>query len=88
MDIVDEFPKTKGYFIVMDNAPIHVPELNQIEQFWATLKDKVGQNKLNDIKMLFSRIIGASKAVPIDHLQNIIQHSINQFGNCRNKVAI
>lgn len=27
MDIMDEFPKMKGYFIVMDNAPIHVPQI-------------------------------------------------------------
>ncbi|KAG2191411.1 hypothetical protein INT47_012674 [Mucor saturninus] len=25
MDIMDEFPEMKGYFIIMDNAPIHVP---------------------------------------------------------------
>ncbi|CEP18938.1 hypothetical protein [Parasitella parasitica] len=27
MDIMDEFPEMKGYFIIMDNAPIHVPEM-------------------------------------------------------------
>jgi hypothetical protein len=59
MDITDEFPEMKGYFIVMDNAPIHVPQ-----------------------------IIEASEAVPIEHLRAFIQHSVNQFDNCLNKVAI
>lgn len=27
MDIMDKFPEMKGYFIIMDNAPIHVPEM-------------------------------------------------------------
>ncbi|KAI8054873.1 hypothetical protein BDF21DRAFT_468170 [Thamnidium elegans] len=27
MDIMDEFPEMKGYFIIMDSAPIHVPEM-------------------------------------------------------------
>ena len=27
MDIMDEFPEMRGYFIVMDNAPIHIPEV-------------------------------------------------------------
>ncbi|KAG1138408.1 hypothetical protein G6F37_010537 [Rhizopus arrhizus] len=27
MDIMDEFPEMRGYFIIMDNAPIHVPEM-------------------------------------------------------------
>jgi transposase len=27
MDIMDEFPEMKGHFIIMDNAPIHVPEM-------------------------------------------------------------
>ncbi|KAG2226244.1 hypothetical protein INT45_005916 [Circinella minor] len=27
MDIMDEFSEMKGYFIIMDNAPIHVPEI-------------------------------------------------------------
>jgi hypothetical protein len=24
---MDEFPEMRGYFIIMDNAPIHVPEM-------------------------------------------------------------
>ncbi|KAG1146978.1 hypothetical protein G6F37_003676 [Rhizopus arrhizus] len=105
MDIVDEFPKIKGYFIIMDSAPIHVPEmidliimkrgytpvylppyspeLNPIEQFWAIIKAKVKRGKLSDVETLTIRIIEASKAVPIVHLQNIIQHSVNQCEKCR-----
>ncbi|KAG0786612.1 hypothetical protein G6F62_008901 [Rhizopus arrhizus] len=110
MDIMDEFPEMKGYFIIMDNAPIHVPEmidpiimkrgytpvylppyspeLNPIEQFWAVIKAKVKRGKLSDVETLTTRIIEASEAVPIVHLQNIIQHSVNQFEKCRNKIPI
>ncbi|KAG1164935.1 hypothetical protein G6F36_013613 [Rhizopus arrhizus] len=101
MEIMDEFSEMKGYFIVMDNAPIHAldmidpviekrgrtpvylppysPELNPIEQFWAIIKGKVKRTKLSDLETLTSRIIEVSEAVPIVHLQNITQHSINQF---------
>ncbi|KAG1372799.1 hypothetical protein G6F61_010727 [Rhizopus arrhizus] len=110
MDIMDEFPEMKGYFIIMDNAPIHVPEmigpiimkqgytpvylppyspeLNPIEQFWAVVKAKVKRGKLSDVETLTTRIIEANEAVPIVHLQNIIQHSVNQFEKCRNKIPI
>ncbi|KAI8061202.1 hypothetical protein BDF21DRAFT_429076 [Thamnidium elegans] len=35
--------------------------------------------KLSDIETLTTRIIEASEAVPIVHLEDIIQHSMNQF---------
>ncbi|KAG0733034.1 hypothetical protein G6F57_019332 [Rhizopus arrhizus] len=72
----------KGYFIVMDNAPIHIP------QFWAIVKGKVKRNKLTDLESLTTRMIEASEAVPVEHLRAFIQHSVNQFDNCLNKVAI
>lgn len=37
---------------------------------------------------LTTRIIEASEAVPVEHLRGFIQHSVNQFDNCLNKVAI
>lgn len=110
MDIMDDFPEMKDYFIVMDNAPIHVPqiidpviisrgytpvylppyspELNPIEQFWVIVKGKVKRNKLSDVESLTTRIIEASDAVPVEHIRAFIQHSVNQFDNCLNKVAI
>lgn len=110
MDIMDEFSEMKGYFIIMDNAPIHVPEiidpiimqrgytpvylppyspeLNPIEQFWSIIKAKVRRTKLSDIETLTTRIIEASEAVPIVHLENIIQHSVNQFEKCQNKMPL
>ncbi len=110
MDIMDEFPEMKGFFIVMGSAPIHVPamidpvivsrgykplylphyllELNPREQFWAILKGKVKRSKLNDVDTLTSRIIEVSEEVSVEHLQNIIQHSVNQFSNCLNKVPL
>ncbi|KAI8886883.1 hypothetical protein K501DRAFT_269461 [Backusella circina FSU 941] len=110
MDVMDEFPEMKGYYIIMDNAPIYVPsiidpvvlnwgyvpvylppyspELNPIEHFWAIPKEKVKCDKLKDVETLTSRIIEASEAVPVDYIKNTIQYSVNQFDNCRNKVAI
>ncbi|KAG1446601.1 hypothetical protein G6F56_009515 [Rhizopus delemar] len=100
----------KGYFIVMDNAPIHIhqavdpiiisrdyvpvylppysPELNPIEQFWAIVKGKVRRNKLTDLESLTTRIIEVNESVPAEHIRAFIQHSVNQFDNCLNKVDI
>ncbi|KAG1145525.1 hypothetical protein G6F37_003396 [Rhizopus arrhizus] len=96
MNIMGEFPEMRGFHIIMDNTPIHVPslsslyspELNPIEQFWAVLKSKVKLTKFSDIEILSSRIIKASEAIPVEHLQHFIQHSVNQFGNCLNKNPI
>lgn len=110
MDIMDEFSEMKDYFIIMDNAPIHVPEiidpiiiqrgytpvylppyspeLNLIEQFWSIIKTKVRRTKLSDIETLTARIVETSEAVPIVHLENIIQHSVNQFEKCQNKMPL
>lgn len=110
MDIMDDFPEMKGYCIIMDNAPIHVPklidpvitkrgytpiylppyspELNPIEQFWAVVKGKVKRNKLSDLETLTSRITEAAEAIPVQHIRGFVQHSVNQFDNCRNKVPI
>jgi flagellar basal body rod protein FlgF len=30
MDTMDKYPEMKGYFIIMDNAPIHVPEMIEV----------------------------------------------------------
>ncbi|KAG1046942.1 hypothetical protein G6F43_010590 [Rhizopus delemar] len=110
MDIMDEFSEMKDYFIIMDNAPIHVPEiidpiiiqrgytpvylppyspeLNLIEQFWSIIKTKVRRTKLSDIETLTARIVETSEAVPIVHLENIIQHSVNQFEKCQSKMPL
>lgn len=110
MDIMNEFPEMKGYLIIMDNAPIHVPgvinpvivkrghtpvclppyspELNPIEQFWAIVKGKVKRNKLSDVESLTTHITEAGESVPVEHLTSFIQHSVNQFDNCLNKIPI
>ncbi|CEP13779.1 hypothetical protein [Parasitella parasitica] len=107
MDIMDEFPNMKGTHIVMDNAPIHSPqlidpfiiergyipvylppyspELNPIEMFWKVLKDRVKRTALTTAETLNSRIIEGSEDVPVEHLQNFIQHSIDCFPKCLNK---
>ncbi|KAI9020247.1 hypothetical protein CLU79DRAFT_704097, partial [Phycomyces nitens] len=61
---------------------------NPVEQFWAIVKGKVKRNKLSDVETLTTRIVEAAESVPVEHLGNFIQHSINQFENCRNKIPI
>lgn len=107
MDIMDEFPHMKGTHIVMDNAPIHSPqlvdpviiergyipvylppyspELNPIEMFWKVLKDRVRRTPLTSAETLSSRITEGSEDIPVEHLQNFIQHSIECFPKCLNK---
>ncbi|KAG1091888.1 hypothetical protein G6F42_019328 [Rhizopus arrhizus] len=104
---MDEHPKMKGYHIVMDNAPIHIPkaidpiilgrgyipvylppyspELNPIEMSWKVLKDHVRRTLLTATESLTLRIVEGSKNVPLECIQNFIQHSINVFPKCLNK---
>ncbi|KAI8880092.1 hypothetical protein K501DRAFT_192109 [Backusella circina FSU 941] len=84
--LIDHVILNRGYRPVY--LPPYSPELNPIEQFWAILKGNVKRDKLKNVETLTSRIIEASEAVPVEHIKNIIQHSINQFDNCRNKVSI
>ncbi|KAG0846967.1 hypothetical protein G6F17_012956 [Rhizopus arrhizus] len=108
LDILDKYDQMRGYYFIMDNAPIHKeiedilnernkdykcvylppysPELNPIEQFWALVKRKVRRQKLKDTETLQERIVGAANEVPIQHLENIIQHSKNQVDNCLFKI--
>ncbi|KAG0754563.1 hypothetical protein G6F57_006105 [Rhizopus arrhizus] len=68
--------------------PPYSPELNTIEQFWALVKHKVRREKLQDTETLQDRIVDAANEVTTEHLQNIIQHSKNQFDNCLNNIPI
>jgi transposase len=68
--------------------PPYSPELNPIEQFWALIKKTVKRHKLDDSEMLEERIKDASHQVPIKHLQNIIQHSKDQFVKCLDALPI
>ena len=81
--VVDPIIIKRGYIPVY--LPPYSPELNPIEQFWKVLKDRVRRGKLNDVEDLTSRIIEGSEDVPVEHLQNFIQHSINCFPKCLNK---
>ncbi|KAG0929807.1 hypothetical protein G6F29_012086 [Rhizopus arrhizus] len=81
-DILNE--RNKDYKCVY--LPPYSPELNPIEQFWALVKRKVRRQKLKDTETLQERIVGAANEVPIQHLENIIQHSKNQVDNCLFKI--
>ncbi|KAI7899928.1 uncharacterized protein BX663DRAFT_537403 [Cokeromyces recurvatus] len=65
-----------------------IAKLNPIKQFWALIKRIVRREKLKDTETLQERIVGAANEVPIQHLENIIQHSKNQFDNCLNHIPI
>ncbi|KAI8882916.1 hypothetical protein K501DRAFT_185562 [Backusella circina FSU 941] len=78
--VVDPIIIKRGYIPVY--LPPYSPELIPIEQFWKVLKDRVRRNKSNDVEDLTSRIIEGSEDVPVEHLQNFIQHSINFFPKC------
>lgn len=82
-DVVDPIILQREYIPVY--LPPYSPELNPIEMFWKVLKDRVKRGKLTDAETLSSRIIQGSEDVPVEHLQNFIQHSINVIPNCLNK---
>ena len=83
-DILNE--RNKDYKCMY--LPSYLPELNPIEQFWALVKRKVKRQKLKDTETLQERIVDAANEVSIQHLENIIQHSKNQFDNCLNHIPI
>ncbi|KAI8890717.1 hypothetical protein K501DRAFT_168043 [Backusella circina FSU 941] len=82
-DIVDPVIVERGYIPVY--LPLYSPELNPIEMFWKVLKNRVRKGKPNNVETLTLRIIEGSEDVPVEHLQNFIQHSIDCFPNCLNK---
>lgn len=82
-DVIDPLITQRGYIPVY--LPPYSPELNPIEMFWKVLKDRVKRGKLTDTETLSSRIIEGSEDVPVEHLQNFIQHSINVLSKCSNK---
>ncbi|KAG1271456.1 hypothetical protein G6F63_011797 [Rhizopus arrhizus] len=59
--------------------PPYSPELNPIEDFWAIVKSKVKRYALKDTETLTSRIIEYCEEVPLQHLQNCVQHFVNLF---------
>lgn len=83
LDAIDPIIKEREYIPLY--LPPYSPELNPIEIFWKVLRDRVKRDKLIDVETLTSRVIEGSKDVPIEDLQNFIQHSIDIFPKCLNK---
>ena len=81
--IIDPVILQRGYIPVY--LPPYSPVLNPIELFWKVLKDRVKRGELTDVETLTTRIIEGSEDVPVEHLQNFIQRSINAFPKCINK---
>ena len=53
--------------------------------FWKVTKDRIRRSELIDAETLSSRVIEGSEDVPVEHIQNFIQHSIDVFPKCVNK---
>jgi transposase len=84
--MIDPLIEKHGYVPVY--LPPYSPELNPIEDFWAIVKSKVKRYASKDTETLTSRIIESCEEVPLQHLQNCVQHSVNLFGKCLNKEPI
>ncbi|KAI7900638.1 uncharacterized protein BX663DRAFT_439102, partial [Cokeromyces recurvatus] len=63
-------------------------ELNPIEQFWATIKNKVRRSKFGDKEDLATQISKACNSVPPNRLHAFVQHSANVFEKCLNEEYI
>ncbi|KAI8885086.1 hypothetical protein K501DRAFT_180799, partial [Backusella circina FSU 941] len=61
------------------------PELDPIEMFCKVWKNRVRRGELTDTETLFSRVIEGNKDIPVKHIQNFVQHSIDVFPKCLNK---
>ncbi|CEP07372.1 hypothetical protein [Parasitella parasitica] len=107
MDILDQFPQMKGFYLVMDIAPIHTsktieklvvsggyrcaylpsysPELNPIEQFWASVKGKIRRHKLLDAETLSSTITETCQQVKTKDLEGFIGYSASRIVDCVNR---
>ncbi|KAI8079134.1 hypothetical protein BDF21DRAFT_327968, partial [Thamnidium elegans] len=55
---------------------------------WSIVKSKVKRHSLKDTKTLTSRTVESCEKVPLQHLQNCIQHSVKQFDKCLNREPI
>lgn len=76
----------RGYKCVY--LPKYSPELNPIEQFWASVKRKVRRSQFGNTEDVKTRISEACDAVPAQHMKNFIQHSVNVFEKCLNDIPI
>ncbi|KAG0734083.1 hypothetical protein G6F35_012903 [Rhizopus arrhizus] len=84
--LIDPLIEKRGYVPVY--LPPYSPELNPIEDFWAIIKSKVKRHALKDTETLIGRIIESCEEVPLQHLKNCVQHSVNLFDKCLNKEPI
>ncbi|KAG1138409.1 hypothetical protein G6F37_010538 [Rhizopus arrhizus] len=84
--MIDPLIEKRSYVPVY--LPPYSPELNPIEDFWAIVKSKVKRYALKDTETLTSRIIESCEEVPLQHLQNCVQHSVKLFDKCLNKEPI
>lgn len=84
--MINPLIEKRGYIPVY--LPSYSPELNPIEDFWSIVKSKVKRHALKDTETLTGRIVESCEAVPLQHLQNCIKHSVNLFDKCLNKEPI
>lgn len=56
--------------------------------FWKVSKDRINKSELIDAEILCSRVLEDSEDIPVEHMQNFIQHSIDVFPKCLNKEPV
>ncbi|PIA13375.1 hypothetical protein COEREDRAFT_49356 [Coemansia reversa NRRL 1564] len=76
MDALDAW-NMKGYYIVMDNAPIHTPK------FWAKVNTGVRIIALTTDDRLNDRISEAVSKVTQANCQGYIRHAMSFFSRCK-----
>ncbi|KAG0906821.1 hypothetical protein G6F57_010311 [Rhizopus arrhizus] len=93
LDEMDKNPLMNGFYIVMDNVPIHTH--NDIDELitsrgYRSIYLPPHSPELNPIEQFWSvtRIADACNNVPIQHVKAFIQHSCDQFEKCRTKEPI
>lgn len=83
---LDKMVENRGYKCVYLSK--YSPELNPIEQFWASVKSKVRRSQFGNTEDLKTRISEACDAVPAQHMKKFVQHSANVFEKCSNDIPI
>lgn len=83
---MDKFSEMKDNCTCMDIAPIFVPEIidaarlhptlstgikNLVEQFWFIIETNVRRSKFRDIETITTRIIEASEAITMVHIETL-----------------
>lgn len=77
--IVSSLIEMRGYRAMC--LPSYSPKLNSTENFWSVVKNLVKRSEFTETENLKTRIAKASESVSRKTLDNIADHSVNNFKN-------